>query len=144
MTDESEVGSIPSAVPANVDLDTGEIRRPTLAERVAEKAQAVTQDAPQPPEPQAVSEPMSAVAARQRPAEEPPVVPAPAAPAPTPAWDYARFRKLFEGARNPPSLAKVAGTAAEMFPGRDIELFEPKAWELTSEEWRALAERLAS
>lgn len=41
MTDESEVGSIPSAVPANVDLETGEIRRPSLAERVAEKAATV-------------------------------------------------------------------------------------------------------
>jgi len=116
--------------------------KPTLAERVAEKAQAVTQDAPQPPEPETVSDTTSAVAARQRPAEEPPV-PAPAS-VPTQAWDYARFRKLFEGARNPPSLAKVVGTAAEMFPGRDIELFEPKSWSLTGEEWRALAERLAS
>lgn len=46
MTDESEVGSIPSAVPANVDLDTGEIRRPSLAERVAEKAATVTTPSP--------------------------------------------------------------------------------------------------
>lgn len=40
--DETEIASIPDAVAANVDPETGEIRRPlSLAERVAEKAAAI-------------------------------------------------------------------------------------------------------
>ncbi|MGH2513998.1 MAG: hypothetical protein ACRDGQ_15110 [Candidatus Limnocylindrales bacterium] len=43
LSDESEIGSIPSAQTADVDPDTGEIRRPlTLAEKAAEKAAAVS------------------------------------------------------------------------------------------------------
>lgn len=50
MTDESEVGSIPSAEPASVDPQTGEIRRLTLADRVAEKAATVAPETHSAPE----------------------------------------------------------------------------------------------
>jgi len=42
LSDESEIGSIPNAQPADVDPETGEIRRPpSLAERAAARAEAV-------------------------------------------------------------------------------------------------------
>ena len=40
-------------------------------------------------------------------------------------------------------LAQVATAGAKLFPGRDLELHEPAAWDLTPDEWQALARKLA-
>lgn len=90
---------------------------PTLAAKVAEKAAEVTQ-----------------------PDDLPQVAPDPDQPADEP-WDYARFRKAMLAVR--PSAATVVQTAARMFPGRDLELHEPKAWKLEAHEWALLADELA-
>lgn len=121
---------VPSAPPAP---------KATLAERVAERAASVAQDGlGRTTEPAEEPVPTPVVAASQ-----PPSPSGESAPAPSQEWDYARFRKAFEGARNPPSLARVVATGAELFPGRNLELHEPRAWQLTSNEWQALTERLA-
>lgn len=55
-------------------------------------------------------------------------------------WDYNRFREACKHiAGKKPELKDVVGAGVRLFPGKDLELHEPKMWSLSDREWRQLA-----
>jgi hypothetical protein len=55
-------------------------------------------------------------------------------------WDYAAFRAACKAMAGPkPDLKDVVTNGAKLFPTKGLELYEPKAWKLTDQEWRQLA-----